>query len=155
MPRPEALREVDGQQLNSAASMHEMDMPVALAGELDENDADADADHVAVVNQMAVGQETLELRAEEADYVDPNLQSPNAHGSTFAPPYLQDSEVTASANPTPARQDFMMSSMGRRTSAHPEFNMPSGIHSSHVSGLHPEESGDNHEFGARKSSYFG
>lgn len=118
----------------------------------DEIAPDADADHVAVVNQM--GQETLELRAEEADVVDPNLQSPAAHGSTFAPPYLQDSEVTAPANPSPARQDFIMSSIGRRTSVHPEFNMPSGIHSSHVSGLHAEEEA-NLEFGARKSSYFG
>ena len=82
---------------------------------------------------MGMGQETLELRAEEADVVDPNLQSPGVHGSTFAPPYLADSNaVTESANPTPARQDFMMNSIGRRTSAHPEFNMPSGIHSSSV-----------------------
>ena len=101
-----------------------------------------------------MGPETLELRAEEADVVNPNLQSPGVHGSTFAPPYIDHSGATASANPTPAR-DFLMNSMGRRTSVHPEFNMPSGIHSSHVSGLHPEDEGNAHEFGARKSSYFG
>ena len=74
--------------MNSAASVHEINNSHEEVAIGDDILPDADADHVAVVNQMGMGQETLELRAEEADVVDPNLQSPAAHGSTFAPPYL-------------------------------------------------------------------